>query len=70
MGLASYYVWRDGGMKGATAGLYGGQLILNLAWQLIFFIAKRPGWAQVDNAGGFMGFGVGDRGLRVQEECW
>jgi tryptophan-rich sensory protein len=52
MGLASYYVWRDGGMKGATLALYSSQLVMNLAWQVIFFIAKRPGWAQVDNAGG------------------
>ena len=44
-------------MKGVTAGLYGGQLILNLAWQLIFFIAKRPGWAQVDNTGEVWGSG-------------
>lgn len=31
--------------------LYGVQLALNLAWQPIFFLLKRPGVAQVDNAG-------------------
>lgn len=30
---------------------YGGQLALNLAWQPLFFLLKRPGVAQADNVG-------------------
>jgi hypothetical protein len=39
------------GWPSTELGLYGVQLVMNLAWQLIFFLGRSPGWAQVDNVG-------------------
>ncbi|KIY94757.1 tryptophan-rich sensory protein [Monoraphidium neglectum] len=50
MGAASYLVWKRTGFPSAPLGLYGVQLVFNLAWQLIFFQAKKPGVAQAENA--------------------
>lgn len=52
MGYASYLVGKSAAWGGRPMVLYGTQLALNLAWQPLFFLLKRPGVAQVDNAGG------------------
>jgi tryptophan-rich sensory protein len=51
MGYASYLVGKSAGWGSRPMVLYGAQLALNLAWQPLFFLLKRPGVAQVDNAG-------------------
>jgi tryptophan-rich sensory protein len=51
MGYASYLVGKTSGWGSRPMVLYGAQLALNLAWQPLFFLAKRPGVAQIDNAG-------------------
>lgn len=51
IGYASYLVGKSAGWGSRPMVLYGGQLALNLAWQPLFFLLKRPGVAQVDNAG-------------------
>jgi hypothetical protein len=53
MGYASYLVGKTAGWGSRPMVLYGAQLALNLAWQPLFFLAKRPGVAQIDNAGAF-----------------
>lgn len=56
MGVASWLVWRrglEGGGRGAVRlalGLYGLQLAANTAWSLIFFGARRIGWALAEIA--------------------
>jgi tryptophan-rich sensory protein len=61
MGTASYLVGKQAGWRSYPMGVYAAQLLLNLAWQPIFFLLKRPGVAQVENAGddasGFVGSG-------------
>lgn len=50
MGLAAWQVWRKAGFaraKGALS-LFGAQLVLNLAWSVIFFGLQNPGWALVE----------------------
>lgn len=50
MGVASYLVWKAGTPLSATAfKLYGTQLIFNLAWQPLFFVANNMKIAQIDN---------------------
>lgn len=51
MGYASYLVGKSAGWGSRPMVLYGAQLALNLAWQPLFFLAKKPGVAQIDNAG-------------------
>jgi tryptophan-rich sensory protein len=51
MGTASYLVGKQAGWRSYPMGVYAAQLLLNLAWQPIFFLMKRPGMAQVENAG-------------------
>ncbi len=50
MALAAWRVWRRVGFSAgrATLTLYGAQLILNLAWSLIFFGLRQPGFALVE----------------------
>lgn len=49
MGLASWLVWSSGSPAAPAAlGLYAFQLVLNLAWSLLFFKAKRLDWALAD----------------------
>ncbi len=56
MGLASWLVWRrtrdgqPGGPVRVALGLYALQLVANAAWSLIFFGAKRIGWALIETA--------------------
>eukprot|EP00882_Tetradesmus_deserticola_P000377 GHRQ01000415.1.p1 GENE.GHRQ01000415.1~~GHRQ01000415.1.p1 ORF type:complete len:186 (+),score=77.48 GHRQ01000415.1:137-694(+) len=50
MGTASYLVGKQVGWKSYPMGVYAAQLLLNLAWQPLFFMLKRPGVAQVENA--------------------
>lgn len=48
MGVASWLVWRQGGQRPEVRVallVYGVHLVLNGAWSLVFFGAKRPGWA-------------------------
>jgi tryptophan-rich sensory protein len=41
---SGFLAWRAG--AGARAiSIWGGQMALNLAWTLVFFGARRPGWA-------------------------
>jgi tryptophan-rich sensory protein len=51
MGTASYLVGKQVGWRSYPMGVYAAQLLLNLAWQPIFFLMKRPGVAQAENAG-------------------
>ncbi|WIA12801.1 hypothetical protein OEZ86_006130 [Tetradesmus obliquus] len=48
MGYASYLVGKAAGWRSYPMGVYAAQLALNLAWQPIFFLLKRPGVAQVE----------------------
>jgi benzodiazapine receptor len=50
MGLASWLVWAEGGFakQAVPLALYAVQLALNLAWQALFFGAKRLGAAFYD----------------------
>jgi benzodiazapine receptor len=52
MGLASWFVWREGRKEHAVGkpvrkalGLYSLQLALNSLWSIIFFGLRRTGWA-------------------------
>lgn len=47
MGVASWRVWSAGGGEHPLA-LYAVQLVLNLAWSLLFFRAKSLTWALLD----------------------
>ena len=47
MGYASYRAWR----AGAPLGLYGAQLVLNVAWSLLFFKLHEPGLATLNKIG-------------------
>jgi len=51
MGIASYLVWRKGTYNknvSVALKLYGLQLVLNVAWSVIFFGLRNPGWAFVE----------------------
>lgn len=51
MAVAAWLVARTGLDQGTVQialALYGAQLALNLAWSLLFFGARAPGWALVD----------------------
>ena len=50
MGLAAYLVWRQLGWRGGRVplGLFGAQLLVNLAWSPIFFGLHQLGWALAD----------------------
>lgn len=50
MAIAAWLVWRHEGFTGAPMSmlLFGGQLILNAAWSLLFFGLRNPGLALVD----------------------
>jgi tryptophan-rich sensory protein len=55
MALAAWRVWRRGASSAAglwrtALALYGVQLLLNLAWSLIFFGLRQPGLALADIA--------------------
>ena len=56
MGYASYLVWLEGGWQAQAAPLtwYSAQLVLNLAWPLTFFVAKRIQLAEVVNLGALL----------------
>jgi tryptophan-rich sensory protein len=45
--IAGYRAWRHGAPT-STLALYGVQLALNLAWSVIFFGLRSPGWALVE----------------------
>ena len=47
MALAAWLVWRRLGFQGAWVplSLFGLQLVLNVAWSVIFFGLRSPGWA-------------------------
>jgi tryptophan-rich sensory protein len=47
MGIAAWLVWQREGFKSAalSLSLFGGQLVLNVAWSWIFFGMRQPGWA-------------------------
>lgn len=49
MGASSYLIWREGGFEeqALPLALYGGQLLLNLAWTPIFFGKHRIGLVSV-----------------------
>jgi tryptophan-rich sensory protein len=47
MGIAAWLVWRSGNARGAMI-LFGAQLLLNLAWSVLFFGARSPGLGLVD----------------------
>ncbi len=47
MAIAAWLVWRVGN-AGAALVLFGGQLLLNLAWSFLFFGARSPGLALLD----------------------
>ena len=51
MAVAAWLVARDGLEESSVRAalvLYVSQLALNLAWSLLFFAARSPGWALVD----------------------
>lgn len=50
MGIAAAIVWNHRELPGAKAALwvYGVQLVLNLAWSLLFFGLKNPGIALIE----------------------
>ena len=52
MGIASWLVWRDGGIAEhpLPLALYAAQLALNWAWSPVFFSARRLGAALLDAA--------------------
>jgi tryptophan-rich sensory protein len=49
MGAASYLVGKDIGWTARPMQVYAAQLLLNLAWQPLFFLIKAPAVAQADN---------------------
>jgi tryptophan-rich sensory protein len=50
MALAAWLVWKPAGFQAAAMPLtlFGGQLVLNVAWSWIFFGMHQPGWAFVE----------------------
>lgn len=45
--VAGWRAWRRGA-DATTLGLWVVQLVLNLGWTVVFFGARRPGWAVVE----------------------
>ena len=47
MAIAAWLIWKPAGFKaaGAPLALFGGQLMLNIAWSFLFFGLHQPGWA-------------------------
>jgi tryptophan-rich sensory protein len=51
MAVAAWRVWRSARAgRGQALALYAGQLVLNLAWSVIFFGLRQPGFALIDVA--------------------
>lgn len=51
MGIAVYLVWRrflQRDMKKIALWIFGGQLVLNILWSVLFFGLRSPGWAFVE----------------------
>ncbi len=50
MAVAAWLVWKPAGFQAAAIPLtlFGGQLVLNVAWSWIFFGMHQPGWAFVE----------------------
>jgi translocator protein len=50
MAVAGWLVWRRKGLTGATLplALFGGQLVLNALWSVLFFGLREPGVALVE----------------------
>ena len=50
MAVAAWLVWKQAGVRDAAVplALFGGQLVLNVAWSFIFFGLHQPGWACVE----------------------
>jgi translocator protein len=50
MAIAAWLIWKPAGFKAAAMplALFGGQLVLNVAWSWIFFGMRQPGWAFVE----------------------
>jgi benzodiazapine receptor len=53
MAIAAWLVWKPEGFKAAATPLtlFGGQLVLNVAWSWIFFGMHQPGWAFAEIVG-------------------
>ena len=43
---SGYLAWRAGADRSAL-GWWGGQMVLNLAWSVVFFGLRAPGWSMV-----------------------
>jgi translocator protein len=52
MGVAAWLVWRQGidRQSALALGLFAAQLLLNAAWSVLFFGARRTDWALVEMA--------------------
>jgi tryptophan-rich sensory protein len=50
MGIAAWLVWKTKDRIGPAMVLFGVQLVFNLAWSLIFFGLRSPGWALIEVA--------------------
>jgi tryptophan-rich sensory protein len=54
MGVAAFLVWRrtdaDRAARRLALGLFGVQLVLNIAWSGVFFGLRQPGWAVAEIA--------------------
>ncbi|MFO0905742.1 MAG: TspO/MBR family protein [Pirellulales bacterium] len=50
MAVAAWLVWKPAGFRAAAMplALFGGQVVLNIAWSFIFFGLHQPGWAFVE----------------------
>lgn len=48
MAIAAWIAWRAGGNATSIAIVFGGQLVLNAFWSVIFFGARRPDVAFVE----------------------
>lgn len=48
MGIAAWLVWKTKDRIGPAMVLFGVQLVFNLAWSLIFFGLRSPGWALIE----------------------
>ncbi len=53
MAVAAWMVWQERGLRGGALplGLFGLQLLLNVAWSVVFFGLRRPGAALAEIAG-------------------
>ncbi len=48
MAVSGWLVWRKTGLSGTAMALFAVQLVLNLAWSLIFFGLQAPGGALLE----------------------